>query len=716
MRKTTSMSLPALKLAAVLLLAAAAILPAAAQAKAWSDIKYPALPAFPIPKPQVVDLPNGMKVFLLEDRELPLISVTALVRAGANWEPAGKIGLAGLTGSVQRTGGTAKMTGDQIDDFLAARAASVETFIGDDAGSASMDCLGQDFDAVLPIFADVLRRPAFAQDKLDVAKVQANAGIARRNDNVGGITGREIAKLVYGADSPIARQTEYATIAAIARQDLVDFHAKYYHPNNVYLGVVGDFDSKEMLAKLQAAFGDWPKGPAFDGAAVPYRTTPNPGLFFIEKSDVNQANIVLAELGIEQKNPDYFPVQVMNEAFGGGFSARLFSNVRSKKGLAYSVRGSLGADFLYPGMFQAGLQTASSNMSRAIDAMKFEINDLVANPPSDDEIRRAKESILNSFIFNYDSRRKILGQQLSYAFYGLPADYLETYRANIEKVTREDVARVAKQYVKPENLSVLVVGKAADFDKPLAELGTVTTLDIAIPPPPAAGPKVEKTAASLAAGKAAWQRAVQAMTGGKPFAPAALETVSSIALTQPMAMTLKQTSLAVFPDRRRTVQVLPMGEQVTVLDGAGGFVQMGPRSMPLAGEQLERTSREFARQLTTLLRYAGDPGLEAVAAGKETVDGVAAEIVQITYRGAETRLWIGPDGRVIKQAHSTMNPATRAPGNAEILLSDWRETGGVKLPFKQVTRFDGQEAATATIESVTLDPKVDPALFAKPAA
>ncbi len=716
MRPKTQPTVPVVKLAVVLLLAAAAILPAAAQAKAWSEIAYPPLPAFPIPKPQVVDLPNGMKVFLLEDRELPLISVTAMVRAGSNWEPAEKTGLASLTGSVQRTGGTATMTGDQIDDFLAARAASVETFIGDDAGSASMDSLKQDFDAVLPVFADVLRRPVFAQDKLDVAKVQANAGIARRNDNVGGITSREITKLVYGADSPLARQTEYATIAAITRDDLVAFHGKYYHPNNVYLGVVGDFDSKEMLAKLQKAFGDWPKGPAFDGGPVPYRKTPSPGLYFIEKSDVNQANIVLAELGIEQKNPDYFPVQVMNEAFGGGFSARLFSNVRSKKGLAYSVRGGLGADFLYPGMFQAGLQTASPNMSRAIDAMKFEINDLIANPPSDEEIRRAKESILNSFIFNYDSRRKILGQQMNYAFYGLPADYLESYRANIEKVTREDVARVAKTYVKPEQLAVLVVGKAADFDKPLAELGPVTTLDIAIPPPPAAGPKVEKSAASLAAGKAAWQRAVQAMTGGKPFAPAALETVSSIALTQPMAMTLKQTTLAVFPDRRRTVQVLPMGEQVSVLDGAGGFVQMGPRSTPMSGEQLERTSREFARQLTTLLRYAGDPALEAVAAGKETVDGVAAEIVQITFRGAETRLWIGPDGRVIKQAHSAMNPATRAPANAEILFSDWREAGGVKLPFKQVTRFDGQEAATATIESVTLDPKVDPALFEKPAA
>ncbi|MCU0231597.1 MAG: insulinase family protein, partial [Acidobacteria bacterium] len=465
-----------------------------------------------------------------------------------------------------------------------------------------------------------------------------------------------------------------------------------------------------------AAFGDWPKGPAFDGGPVPYRTTPNPGLFFIEKSDVNQANIVLAELGIEQKNPDYFPVQVMNEAFGGGFSARLFSNVRSKKGLAYSVRGGLGADYLYPGMFQAGLQTASSNMSRAIDAMKFEIDDLIANPPSDDEIRRAKESILNSFIFNYDSRRKILAQQMSYAFYGLPADYLETYRANIEKVTREDVARVAKRYVKPENLSVLVVGKAADFDKPLAELGAVQTLDIAIPPPPAAGPKVEKSAASLAAGKAAWQRAAQAMTGGKPFAPAAIETVATIVLTQPMAMTVKQTSLVVFPDRRRTVQVLPMGEQVTVLDGAGGFVQMGPRSMPLAGEQLERVSKEYARHLTTLLRYADDPGLEAVAAGKEAVDGVAAEIVQITFRGAETRLWIGPDGRVLKQAHTSTNPATRAPGQAEFTFSDWREVGGFTLPYKQTTRFDGKESAASTVESITLDPKVDPALFAKPAA
>jgi len=608
------------------------------------------------------------------------------------------------------------MTGDQIDDFLAARAASVETFIGDDAGGASMECLTQDFDAVLPLFADVLRRPAFAQDKLDVAKVQANAGIARRNDNVGGITSREVVKLVYGADSPIARQTEYATIAAITRDDLVAFHAKYYHPNNIYLGVVGDFDSREMLAKLQTAFGDWPKGPAFDGGPIRFRTAPQPGLFFIEKSDVNQANIVLAHLGIEQKNPDYFAVQVMNEAFGGGFSARLFSNVRSKKGLAYSVRGGLGADFLYPGMFQAGLQTASSNMSRAIDAMKFEINDLIANPPSDEEIRRAKESILNSFIFNYDSKRKILAQQMNYSFYGLPADYLETYRANIEKVTREDVARVAKTYVKPENLSILVVGNAADFDVPLSTLGEVTALDITIPPPSIQEAAIEKTPATLAEGRSAWERAVRAMTGGKPFSPAALETVATVNLTQPMALTIRQISLSVFPDRRRTVQSLPMGEQVIVLDGNGGYMQMGPRSMPLAGEQLERVTREFARQLTTLLRYANDSGLEAVAAGKETVDGKAADIVAITFRGAETRLWIAADGTVLKQAHTATNPATRAPGLAEITYSDWRDAGGVKLPFRQVTRFDGKEAAAATVESYTLDPQVDPLLFEKPAA
>jgi zinc protease len=462
-------------------LGAALSLPAAAQVARYTDIKAPALPAFVVPQPESFTLPDGLRVFLMENHEIPVISVRTLVRTGAFYEPQSKVGLARLTGAVQRTGGTASMTGDAVDDFLEARAASVETGIGGDSGFASMNCLKQDFDDVFKVYIDVLRNPAFAQDKLDLAKVQANSAIARRNDNVGGITAREISRLVYGSDSPLVSLEQYATIASITRDDLVAWHKTYYHPNDMMLGVTGDFDPKAMRKTIEKAFASWPKGPAFAGAKIPYRETPNPGVYFIEKPDVTQVNIAMAHLGIEQKNPDYFAVQVMNDVLGGGFSGRLMNQIRTKKGLAYGVNGGLGSAFNRPGLMRLGMQTKSVSIFDAIAALKDEVGGIVTNPPTDDELAQAKEAILNAFVFNYDSRAGILAQQMSYAYYGLPSNYLDTYRSNIEKVTKDDVVRVAKKYVHTDDLALLVVGKAADFPKPLDTLGKVTTVDISIP-------------------------------------------------------------------------------------------------------------------------------------------------------------------------------------------------------------------------------------------
>ena len=473
-----------IRLAAAVFAAALLTFPASAQAKRYTDIKSPALPAFEVPHPETFTLPDGLRVFLLEDHEIPVISVRTLVRTGGFYEPQAKVGLARLTGSVQRTGGTTAMTGDAIDDYLEARAAFVETGIGGDNGTASMNCLKQDFGDVFKVYLDVLRNPVFAQDKLDIAKVQANAAIARRNDNVGGITAREISRLVYGPDSPLASQEQYTTIAAITRDDLVSWHKTYYHPNNMMLGVSGDFDAKTMRKTIEKAFASWPKGPAFSGAPIAYRTTPNPGVFFVEKPDVTQVNIAMAHLGIEQKNPDYFAVQVMNDVLGGGFSGRLMNSIRTKKGLAYGVNGGLGSAFNRPGLMRLGMQTKSVSVFDAIAALKEEVGGIVTNPPTDDELSTAKEAILNSFIFNYSSRAGILAQQMSYAYYGLPSNYLDTYRANVEKVTKDDVVRVAKKYVHTGDLALLIVGKAADFPKPLDTLGKVTTLDISIPKKP----------------------------------------------------------------------------------------------------------------------------------------------------------------------------------------------------------------------------------------
>ncbi len=711
-------------------LAAAAVVavlasPAAAQVKNYRNIKYPVLKETAIPKPEVVTLGNGMTVFLMEDHALGLIKAMARIRTGSAYEPSDKVGLADLMATVQRTGGTEKMTGDQIDDYLATRAARIETGMDDDAGSASLDCLKDDFDPVFQVFGDILRAPAFAQDKLDVAKVQSNSATARRNDNINGITARETNRLVYGPDSPWARMEEYATVAAVTRGDLVAWHRKHYQPNNISLGIVGDFDSAAMKKKVLDLFGAWPRGAPFAEPAPSLRTQPNAGVFAIEKTDVTQANIALAHLGIvvqetikaDRGVPDYFAVQVLNEALGGGFASRLFSNVRSKKGLAYNVSGGIGSGFTHPGIFRVGLQTKSSTMSEAVLALREEIHGMIENPPDAEELKKAKESILNSFIFNYDSKEKILRQQMTYAYYGLPADFLEQYRTNIEKVTKEDVARVAKKYIHPDQLSLLVVGKSADFDKPVDTFGKVAKLDITIPALPDTTPKVAKTAAGLEAGKKILARMVSALGGPDRDRVGAVRTTGTAQVTMGgTAISLSQSVLYVFPDKMRVEQKTPMGEMTTVLSGTEGFALRGDKPMPLSSEQIQERQRQMGRDLRLLVRYSDDPTLEALSAGQETVEGAPCDVIAVTFRGVESRVWVDPTGKVLKQSYQGTNPLTRSPGQAEAFYSDYRDHDGRQVPHKQVVRFDGQEAITLTLDSFEVNPEVDVAQFDKPAS
>jgi len=477
------------------LLALAASLPALGQVEDWKKIQYPPLNKMTIPEPQRTTLPNGMLVMLLEDHELPTVSAMMRIRAGARNIPADKTGLGDVFGDVLRTGGTKTRTGDQIDDFLEARGARIETDLGETAGTASSWCLKQDFPDVLKVFADILRNPVFAEDKIAIAKNQAGAGIARRNDNPLGIMFREFNKLVYGPGSPYARTPEFATLGAVTQADLVAYHKKYFHPNRIILGVVGDFDSKDMLAKIKAAFGDWPKGPEVKDETATFQSAPKPGIYYIQKDDMTQSDIIIGHLGIVKTNPDIFAVDVMNEAWGGGFSARLFSNVRSKKGLAYSVRGAVDSNYDYPGTFNTWMTTKTETTAAGIDALREEIENLSKSPLTDAEVQRAKESILNSFVFNYDSKEKILRQQMTYAYFGFPPDYLAQYRSRIEKVTTADVQRVAKKYVHDNQLAILVVGPTKGQDRPLSSFGTVVPVDITIPKPKAPGGGASKKSA-----------------------------------------------------------------------------------------------------------------------------------------------------------------------------------------------------------------------------
>ena len=449
----------------------------------WKQISIPKLPAFHPAQPKRIELPNGMVVFLQENHELPIIDGTARIRGGERSVAANKTSLTEIYGEVWRTGGSKTRTGDQLDDYLEQRAAKVETGGGVDSTTVSWSCLKEDLDDIFRVFADVLKNPEFRADKIEIAQKGMYDGISRRNDDPGQIAGREAAKLAYGANSPYARVAEYATVAAITRQDLVDWHRTHVHPNNIILGVAGDFDSAKMEARLREAFASWPRGAVAKDAEIKPEPA-KPGYYQVDKTDVNQSNIQMVTLGITRRSPDYFAVSVLNEAFGGGFSSRLFGDIRTTKGLAYAVGGGVGSGWDHPGMLRLMMSTKSKTTIESIQALDEEIADLAKRPIDDEEIKRAKDAILNSFVFRFDSPAKVLQEKMAYEFYGYPLDFLENFQREIEKVTKEDVARVAAKYIHREQMAVLVVGKVSEFDKPLSGLGTVNKLDIAIPAPP----------------------------------------------------------------------------------------------------------------------------------------------------------------------------------------------------------------------------------------
>jgi len=430
------------------------------------------------PKVEKTELPNGLRLFLVEDPEYPTIDLWAMVRTGSVFEPASKIGLASITGQVLRTGGTKTKTGDQIDKELDTLAATVSTGIGQTSGSISVSVLKEDFDKALGILADILTEPAFPEDKINLAKLQMRTSISRRNDNISAITSREFNKLIYGKESPYARHTEYATIEAITRKDIVDFYNAHFHPNNTYMAVWGDFKSKDMTDKIKAALAKWKKGTP--------STTPWPKVGyedkytvnFIDKPDVNQSNIMLGHIGGLMNNPDLPALNIMNQILS---FERMFKRIRTDEGLAYSVWGSYGASYVSPGTFSCGAQTKSQSTVYAIEIMLKEIKRIMDEEVSDEELAKAKDGYLNSYVFNFQSKSQIVNRMMTYAYYGYPLDFTEKTKAGVEKVTKADILRVAKKYLRADKVQILVVGKKADFDKPLSTLGNVNVIDITIP-------------------------------------------------------------------------------------------------------------------------------------------------------------------------------------------------------------------------------------------
>jgi len=448
----------------------------------YKDLKFPALRQIQIPKVEEFTLANGMRVYLLENHELPTMRGLALVRTGNLFDPADKVGLASMTGSLIRSGGTTTKSGDQIDEELENIAASVESGIEEGYGSISFSTLKERADEVLGTFHDVLTAPVFNQNKLEFERQQLRGGIERRNDDAHSVAAREYSDAIYGHDNPFGWEMEYATIDKITRADVEAFYKRYYFPANIMLAVQGDFSAPEMKAKVEKLFGGWtatqPPVPPFPQV----NSHPKPGILVAPRTDVTQTSFAMGQLGGLLSDKDYPALEVMSDILGGGFDSRLFLTVRSKLGYAYDISSSWGAGYTRAGTFDISGSTKSASTADTLKAIFAEIRLIQTKEVSEEELQSAKDKVVNGFIFNFDTPSKTLNRLLTYRYYGYPDDFIFQYQKAVQQVTRADVLRVAKQYIDPAKFVIVAVGNPKEFGTPLSSLELpVTELDLTIP-------------------------------------------------------------------------------------------------------------------------------------------------------------------------------------------------------------------------------------------
>ena len=687
-----------------------------AQNKPHEGLVYPPLNQPQPPVPDRFTLANGMIVYLLEDHELPIIDISVRIRTGSIYEPADKGGLASIAGAVMRTGGTTSKTGDELDEILENLAASVESGIGDDSGSASMSVLKEDLDVGLSILADILMNPAFREDKIELEKVQHRSGIARRNDNPGAITRREFSKLIYGADSPYARTTEYDTINSITRDDLVAFYQKFFRPNNIILGVLGDFDSETMLAKIQGAFKGWEPAEINLPAKPKIPEAYGKRIALVNKDDVNQTNIRMGHIGWLRKNEDYPALVVMSQILGIGFSSRLINSIRVEKGLAYSVGNNYGAGYDVPGVFFIACGTKSEATVTAIEAILLEVEKMRAEEVTDDELKQAIDGFMNSSVFDYDTKGEILSRALRYEYHEYPQDFVEQLMAGIREVSKADVKRVAAEYLHPDKFTLIAVGKASDFDKPLDTLGDVAEVNITIPPP-SPEPAPEAGEADVVKARAILADVVRAHGGIDN-----LRGVNSIITTGKMVvntpggmMELDGEVTIVLPNKARADLSMPaMGMRMSrIFNGQSAWMVMPQGVQPLPPAYVEEGKKEIFRDNIPLLTYVSNEGTSAQYLGAEDVKGKMTDVVLISDTpGGSIKLFIDQETKyIIKkqfQAFTEQGPADR-----EEFLDDYRDVSGVMIAFHTVLLDNGEKSAEITFSEATINAEVDESLFEK---
>lgn len=677
---------------------------------AWSqsrydELTYPDLNEFEVPEVETFTLDNGIKVYLLENQELPIINVQAIIRTGGVLVPKEKTGLASLTGTVIRSGGSENYPEDELNELVENNAASIETSIGFTSGSAAMEVLKENFDDLAPAMVDLLINPLFPEEKIDLAKTQTKSSISRRNDQQSQIASREFERLIYGKDSIYGQLTEYETLDNITRDDIVDFHAEHFNGNNIMLGIVGDFETDEIRQKLEDTFGTIPSGSEteldFPEVEYEYPSTVN----FIHKSDVNQSYILMGHIGGMRDNPNYAKLQVMNEVLSGGFSGRLFKEVRSNMGLAYSVFGSFESNSFYPGTFYTGVMTKSSTTAEAIDAIRNEIERLQEEPVSEEELQDTKDQFLNSLVFRYDSYDKVLNEQMTNDYRDLPEDAFDNYVEEVQAVTIEDIQQVASEYLQPDSLQILVVGNRDEIGDQLEKYGEVNEIDISIPEPPS-DDENETSNGDLNQGQELIDNMAEALLDPDVDLQSIRFQGNYVQVGEAIPggnMDLKSIMTIKFPNQVKQVIETPQGSTIMTYKDGEGLMEMRGEERPLPAEQTQQMKDVLNRNYLSIALNKNR--WESKFMGTEEYEDQEYAKLRMRMEDQSLTLLINDRTGYPKLIrHNQFIPSQGGSVLVEETYDDWQIKDGVAVAYQVQSFVNGENSANLIYETHEVNP------------
>lgn len=445
-----------------------------AQAREWPS-EAPPRPLtareMQFPPYEIRTLANGLQVVVVLHHEQPAVSMRLLVRTGAVNDPVGKSGVASLTASLLdqgTTGRSAQEIADQID-FIGG---DLGTGAGSDLSFVSAVVMKDSFPLGMALVADVARNPVFAQEEIDRQKDQVLSSLRVNADDPGYIADAVFDRLVYGGHPyGLPGTGSETTLAALTREDIQAFHRQWYVPNNMVLAIVGDVTGDEAFAAAEQAFGSWPKG------SVPETIYPDPPqptrrLIIIDKPDTVQTSIRVGQLAIPRRHPDYFAWDLAIKILGGEGANRLHQVLRSQYALTYGAQADTQARKA-AGDYVAETDTRTETTGQALRLMVDEFSRLQREKVGERELSDAQAYLAGSFPITVETPDQIATQVLNVLFYDLPVSDVGSFRERVQAVVPDDIQRVARQYVKPDRLTMVLVGNARGFASQLSDLGFI---------------------------------------------------------------------------------------------------------------------------------------------------------------------------------------------------------------------------------------------------